>query len=88
MLPKILIVLFLIAILTALFSGVFFLVKDPADRAHRRTLRALTWRVLLQFFLILFLIVAFLRGWIQPHGLYDRPGNTQQPAPPAPSPPP
>jgi hypothetical protein len=74
MLTKILIVVFLLAILGALFSAVFFLVKDPSDAGHKRTMRALTWRVLLQLALIVFLIVAFMRGWIQPHGLYDRPG--------------
>ena len=73
MLPKILIVLFLLAIVTALFSAVFFLVKDPADTNHRRTMRALTWRVGLQVALILFLIVAFTRGWIQPHGFNEKP---------------
>lgn len=79
MLPKILIVLFLLAIVTALFSGVFFLVKDPATSNNRRTMRALTWRVILQAALVVFLIVAFSRGWIRPHGLYDRPG-AQAPA--------
>ena len=81
MLPKIFIVLLLLAIVTALFSAVFFLVKDPSDRGHRRTMRALTLRVVLQLVLIVFLIVAFTQGWIRPHGLYDRPG----PAPSAPS---
>ena len=78
MLPKVLIVLLLLAIVVALFSAVFFLVKDPADRDHRRTLRALTWRVGLQVALILFLIVAFTRGWIQPHGFNERPAPTDR----------
>lgn len=73
MLPKVLIILFLLAILGALFSAVFFLVKDPADRNHRRTMRALTWRVALQVALIVFLILAFTRGWIQPHGFNEKP---------------
>jgi hypothetical protein len=77
MLPKVLIVLFLIAILAALFSAVVFLVKDPADRDHRRTMRALTWRVALQVALIVFLIVAFTRGWIQPHGFNERPATSE-----------
>ncbi len=83
MLPKLLVVTFLLAILTALFSAVFFLVKDPADAKHRRTMRALTWRVALQMALIVFLVLAFLRGWIRPHGLYDRPD--QPPAQPQPN---
>jgi len=75
MLPKVFVILLLLAILAALFSAVFFLVKDPADRSHRRTLKALTWRVALQLALILFLIIAVARGWLQPHGVYDRPGS-------------
>jgi hypothetical protein len=73
MLPKIFVVLLLLAIVTALFSAVFFLVKDPSDKSHRRTMRALAWRVGLQVALIIFLIVAFTRGWIQPHGFNEKP---------------
>jgi H+/Cl- antiporter ClcA len=73
MLPKAFILLLLLAILTALFSAVFFLVKDPSDASHRRTMRALAWRVGLQLALIIFLIVAFSRGWIQPHGFNEKP---------------
>jgi H+/Cl- antiporter ClcA len=79
MLPKLLIILLLLAILGSLFSAVFFLVKDPADRSHRRTVRALTWRVILQVTLIAFLVIAFLRGWIQPHGVLERPGAAPSP---------
>jgi hypothetical protein len=67
MLPKIIIVAFLLAILVALFSGAVFLAKDPSDR--RRTLRSLTWRVALQLLLIGFLVTAYFAGWIRPHGL-------------------
>jgi hypothetical protein len=73
MLPKIFIVLLLLAIVTALFSAVFFLVKDPSDAGHRRTMRALAWRVGLQVALIIFLIVAFTRGWLKPHGFNEKP---------------
>lgn len=67
MLPKLVIVALLIAILVALFSAVVFLVKDPSSK--RRTMRALTWRVGLQLALIVFLALAYLFGWIHPHGL-------------------
>ena len=70
----IIIVLLLIAIVIALFSGVFFLVRDPATSQNRRTLKALTWRVSLQVALILFLILAYFQGWIRPHGVLERPG--------------
>lgn len=77
----IIIVLFLVAIVVALFSGVFFLVRDPATNDNRRTLKALTWRVALQVGLILFLILAYFQGWIRPHGVHERPAATvpQQP---------
>jgi cytochrome bd-type quinol oxidase subunit 2 len=76
MLPKAFILLLLLAIVTALFSAVFFLVKDPSDASHRRTMRALAWRVGLQVTLIVFLIVAFTRGWIKPHGFNETPAAT------------
>jgi len=67
MLPKIIVVLFLLAILVALFSGAVFLLKDTSDK--RRTLRSLTWRVILQLSLLLFLVAAYYFGWIHPHGV-------------------
>jgi hypothetical protein len=67
MLPKIIVVLFLIAICVALFSGAFFLLRDSSDK--QRVLRSLKWRVALQLMLIAFLILAFSQGWIKPHGL-------------------
>ena len=69
MLPKIIIVVFLIAILVALFSGLNYLVKDPSGRDNRRVLRSLTWRVAIQVALIVFLVLAYLLGWIRPHGV-------------------
>jgi hypothetical protein len=67
MLPKVIVVLFLIAICIALFSGAFFLVRDSSDK--QRVLRALKWRVALQVMLIAFLILAFALGWIKPHSI-------------------
>jgi hypothetical protein len=67
MLPKLIVVLFLIAILVALFSGLFYLLRDSSDQ--KRVLRSLKWRVILQLLLIGFLILAFSQGWIRPHGL-------------------
>jgi len=66
-LPKVVIVLVLVAILVALFSGLYFMLKDGSDR--RRTVRALSWRVGLQVGLIGFLVVAYFMGWIQPHNV-------------------
>lgn len=67
MYAKIAIVLFLLAIVTALFSGMWFMLKDNSDK--RRTVTALTWRVGLQVALILFLVLAACMGWITPHNV-------------------
>lgn len=73
MLPKITIVLFLLAIVAALFTGMYFLLKDPSDK--RRTVRALTWRVGLQLALIGFLVLAYFMGWIHPHAVVPNAAN-------------
>ncbi len=66
-LPKIALVLMLLAVVVALFSGLFFMLKDGSDK--RRTVRALSWRVGLQAALIGFLVLAYFMGWIQPHSV-------------------
>ena len=68
MLIKSLIVLVLIAILASLFSGMFFLVKDSGQ--SKRTVTALTVRIVLSVALFILLIVAFASGLIQPHGVF------------------
>ena len=67
MLPKIIVVLLLIAICVALFSGAFFLLRDGSDK--QRVLRSLKWRVVLQLMLLAFLILAISQGWIKPHAI-------------------
>lgn len=64
---KIALILMLLAIIVALFSGLFFMLKDGSDK--RRTVRALTWRVGLQAALLAFLVIAYFMGWIQPHNI-------------------
>ena len=64
---KIVVIVFLIAIVASLGSGLFFLVRDSSN--EKRTVRALTWRIALSLALIAFLILAFFAGWIHPHGL-------------------
>ena len=68
MLVKSLIVLVLIAILVSLFSGMFFLVKDNGQ--SKRTVKALTVRIVLSVALFILLIVAFATGLIKPHGVF------------------
>lgn len=67
MLPKLILVLLLLAIVASLFSGLFFLMKD--DSGRRRTLTALKVRVGLSIALLIFLALAFANGWLRPHGL-------------------
>jgi succinate dehydrogenase hydrophobic anchor subunit len=67
MLSKTVIIVLLLAILASLFSGMAFLVRDPSDK--RRVARALTVRIVLSVALIVFLVVGFFMGWIQPHGI-------------------
>lgn len=61
------IALFLLAIVTALMAGMVFLVKDGSSR--RRTVGALTLRIGLSLALIVFLVLGYHFGWIQPHGV-------------------
>lgn len=64
---KILIVIILIGIIASLASALFYLVKkqDPSEKM----VKALTWRISLSIGLFILLIVAFLMGWIHPHGI-------------------
>jgi hypothetical protein len=64
---KIVIVLILLIIIGSLGSGLFFLLKDK-ERSPR-AIKALTLRIGLSLALFVLLLIAFERGWIQPHGL-------------------
>jgi hypothetical protein len=68
MLTKVIIVLFLFAIIGSLFSGLFFLMKDKGT--SERTVRALTVRVSLSVLLFILLIIGFATGVLQPHGIH------------------
>lgn len=67
MIIKILILLNLLLILISLFSGMFFLVKNP--QSDRRLVTSLTFRVSLSFSLIALLLIGYFTGQIQPHGI-------------------
>jgi hypothetical protein len=69
MLVKLIIILFLLGIVASLFSGLYFLLKDPSTADNRRTVRALTIRVALSIALALFLVLSYFMGWIHPHGV-------------------
>jgi len=67
MITKIIVVLFLLAIVGSLFSGLFFLMKDKGT--SERTVRALTVRVSLSVLLFILLMIGFATGLLQPHGV-------------------
>lgn len=54
-------------ILASLGSGLYYLVKDQGKT--KRTVRALTFRIVLSMLLFIGLFVAFAMGWIAPHTL-------------------
>ena len=68
MITKVIIVLFLFAIIGSLFSGLFFLMKDKGT--SERTVRALTVRVSLSVLLFILLMIGFATGVLQPQGIY------------------
>ena len=67
LLMKILIILFLISIIYALGSALYFLVSDKGK--SDRIVKALTWRISLSLVLFLLLFIAYALGWLSPHPL-------------------
>lgn len=64
---KVLILVFLAAILYSLGSGLYFLVKHKDKSTD--VVKALTWRIGLSLLLFILLFVAYGFGWIAPHQL-------------------
>lgn len=60
------VVVFVVVILGALFSGLFFLVRDQGRST--RAVKALTWRIGLSLALFLLLLAGYYLGLIQPRG--------------------
>ena len=67
MLIKTLIVLVLFAIIGSLASGLIFLVKDNGQ--SDRTVKALTFRIVLSVSLFALLMLGIFTGYIEPHGI-------------------
>ena len=64
---RIIVIVALIAVVTALFTALVFLYRD---RGHgNRVVTALAIRVLLSMALIAFLVFSWWMGWIAPGGL-------------------
>jgi small neutral amino acid transporter SnatA (MarC family) len=68
MLTKIIVILFLFAIIGSLGSGLYYLVKDKGS--SDRTVRALTVRISLSVLLFILLMLAYATGVLQPHGVH------------------
>ena len=64
---KIIILILLFLVIASLAASMFTLIKDRND--SNRTVKLLTIRIALSVTLFGLLIVSFLMGWIQPHGL-------------------
>ena len=65
MLFKALVILLLLVILSTLFSGLYFLIRDKGH--SNRTVKSLTWRIGLSLALFVLLLIGAATGWIQPH---------------------
>lgn len=66
MLFKTLVVILLAAVVSSLFSGLFFLLRDRSNST--RTVRSLTWRIGISLALFVVLLIGAALGWIEPHG--------------------
>jgi len=67
MLSKILIVVFLVAIVWNLGAGLYYMMTDKGG--SNRTVNALTRRIGLSVLLIVLIILGIVSGVIQPHGI-------------------
>lgn len=67
MISKVIIIAFLLFIFYALGSALYFLVRDKGDST--RIVKALTWRIVLSIILFLFIMLAYMLGWIEPHAV-------------------
>lgn len=59
---KILVIVLLLAVVSSLFSGLFFLNRDRGQ--SRRTVRALTWRIGLSLLLFMTLMLGYHFGYL------------------------
>jgi hypothetical protein len=62
------VILFLVGILFALGSGLYYLSKDRGQD-KKRLVKALTWRISLSLLLFVLLFILFFMGWLSPHAI-------------------
>lgn len=67
MLIKTIVVILFLCILASMASALIFLVKDKGS--SKRTANALTWRIAISVIAFLVLIIGYMTGLIQPHGI-------------------
>jgi hypothetical protein len=67
MVIKLIVLVLLALILISLGAGMFSLIKDAGNTD--RTVKFLTIRIILSIALFVVLVLAFIFGWIQPHGI-------------------
>lgn len=65
MLFKSLVILLLLLVLSALFSGLYFLIRDKGHST--RTVKSLTWRIGISLALFVLLLIGAATGLIEPH---------------------
>jgi len=69
MLVKIIIVIFLMAIVYSLGSALYYLLHERNTSDSTRVIKALTWRISLSLLLFVLLFIAYALGLIKPHGV-------------------
>lgn len=68
MASKAFIIALIIAIWVAVMSAGVFMIRDGKE--SRRTVKALTTRLVLTVVLLAFLVLGYFMGWITPHGVF------------------
>ncbi len=67
MVVKIILLILLLLIVASLGVSMFSMIKGRSKTD--RTVKFLTYRIILSIIAFIFLLVSFLMGWNQPHGL-------------------
>jgi len=66
LLVKLLVVILLLFIVVSLFSGMYFMLKDPSN--SDRAIKALSFRIGLSLVVFLLLMIAYGTGLLTPNG--------------------